>query len=156
MSQRTLILLKPDCMERRLAGTVLARFERKGFRIVGMKLMQVTPEIAAKHYAEHVSKPFYPNLLAYISSDPVVAVCLEGRDVVAVVRKMVGVTKGYLAEPGTIRGDFSISGQKNLIHASDSPESAEREVGIFFRPEELIAWKTSDADFLLSKSEQAE
>ncbi|MBQ2822651.1 MAG: nucleoside-diphosphate kinase [Thermoguttaceae bacterium] len=156
MSQRTLVLLKPDCLERRLAGTILARFERKGFRIVGMKLMSVTPEIAAQHYAEHVSKPFYPNLLKYITSDPVVAVCLEGRDVVSVVRKMVGVTKGYLAEPGTIRGDFSISGQKNLVHASDSPESAERETAIFFKPEELVTWKTSDSDYLLSESEKTE
>ena len=156
MSQRTLVLLKPDCLERRLAGTILARFERKGFRIVGMKLMSVTPEIAAQHYAEHVSKPFYPNLLKYITSDPVVAVCLEGRDVVSVVRKMVGVTKGYLAEPGTIRGDFSISGQKNLVHASDSPESAERETAIFFKPEELVTWKSSDSDYLLSESEKTE
>jgi len=156
MKQRTLILLKPDCMERRLAGTVLARFEQKGFRIVGMKLMQVTPEIASKHYAEHVEKPFFPNLLGYITSDPVTAICLEGRDVVNVVRKMVGTTKGYLAEPGTIRGDFSISGQKNLVHASDSPESAEREIAIFFRPEELVEWKSCDAAFLLSESERAE
>lgn len=156
MSQRTLILLKPDCMERRLAGTILARFERKGFRIAGMKLMQVTPALAARHYAEHVEKPFYPNLLKYITSDPVTAICLEGRDVVAVVRKMVGATKGYLAEPGTIRGDFSISGQKNLIHASDSPESAEREIAIFFKPKELLTWKTSDENLLLSDSEQAE
>lgn len=156
MSQRTLVLLKPDCLERRLAGTVLARFERKGFRIIGMKLTSVTPEIAARHYAEHVLKPFYPNLLKYITSDPIVAICLEGREVVSVVRKMVGSTKGHLAEPGTIRGDFSISGQKNLVHASDSLESAEREIAIFFSPEELVAWKTSDSDYLLSESEQAE
>lgn len=156
MNQRTLVLLKPDCMERRLAGTILARFEQKGLRIIGLKLLQVTPELAANHYAEHVSKPFYPNLLEYITSDPVTAICLEGRDAVSIVRKMVGVTKGYLAEPGTIRGDYSISGQKNLVHASDSPESAEREVAIFFKPEELIAWKTSDVSFLLSHSEQAE
>ncbi|MDO4630541.1 MAG: nucleoside-diphosphate kinase [Planctomycetia bacterium] len=156
MTERTLILLKPDCMERRLAGAILSRFEQKGFRIVGMKLMQATPEIAAQHYAEHVEKSFYPNLLAYITSDPVTAICLEGRDVVSVVRKMVGATKGYLAEPGTIRGDFSISGQKNLVHASDSPESATREIAIFFRPEELVSWKTSDVQIFLSPSEIAE
>ncbi len=156
MSQRTLVLLKPDCLERRLAGTVLSRFERKGFRIIGMKLTSVTPEIAARHYAEHVSKPFYPNLLKYITSDPIVAICLEGREVVSVVRKMVGATKGHLAEPGTIRGDFSISGQKNLVHASDSPESAEREIAIFFSPEELVEWKTNDSDYLLSESEKAD
>lgn len=143
-------------MERRLAGTVLARFEQKGFQIVGMKLMQVTPELAAKHYAEHVEKPFYPGLLAYITSDPIVAVCLEGREVVATVRKMVGATKGWLAEPGTIRGDFSLSGQKNLIHASDSLASAEREIAIFFKPKELIQWKTSDAQYRLSPSEMEE
>ncbi len=156
MTERTLILLKPDCMERRLAGTILSRFERKGFRIVGLKLMQVTPEIAAQHYAEHIEKPFYPALLAFITSDPVTAICLEGRDVVSVVRKMVGATKGYLAEPGTIRGDFSISGQKNLVHASDSLESAKREIAIFFRPEELVSWKTCDAQMLLSPAEIAE
>lgn len=154
--ERTLILLKPDCMERRLAGTVLARFEQKGFQIVGMKLMQVTPELAAKHYAEHVEKPFYPALLAYITSDPIVAICLEGREVVATVRKMVGATKGWLAEPGTIRGDFSLSGQKNLIHASDSLKSAKREIAIFFKPKELIPWKTSDAQYRLSPSEMEE
>ncbi len=156
MIQRTLILFKPDCMERRLAGTLLSRFERKGFRIMGMKLMQVTPQIAAKHYAEHVEKSFYPKLLEYITSDPVTAICLEGRDAVSVVRKMVGVTKGFLAEPGTIRGDFSVSGQKNLIHASDSPESAEREIAIFFTAKELVTWKTNDSDLFLSKEEQGE
>jgi len=143
-------------MERRLAGTVLARFEQKGFRIVGMKLMQVTPELAARHYAEHVEKPFYPALLEYITSDPIVAICLEGREVVATVRKMVGATKGWLAEPGTIRGDYSLSGQKNLIHASDSLQSAEREIEIFFRPTELLTWKTSDAQYRLSPSEMEE
>ncbi|MDO4573728.1 MAG: nucleoside-diphosphate kinase [Planctomycetia bacterium] len=152
--QRTLVLLKPDCLERRLVGTVLARLERKGFQIVAMKLLQVTEELASRHYAEHLEKPFYPQLLAYITSDPVLAMVLEGREVIATVRKLVGATNGILAEPGTIRGDFSTSGQRNLVHASDSAASAEREIGIFFRPEEILTWKTDDSSLYLAEHEK--
>ncbi|MDO4570699.1 MAG: nucleoside-diphosphate kinase [Planctomycetia bacterium] len=146
MNERTLILFKPDCMVRRLSGRILSRFEEKGFRLVAMKLLNVTPELAARHYAEHVEKPFYPHLVEYITSAPVLAAVLEGRDVVATVRKMVGGTKGWLAEPGTIRGDFSISGQKNLIHASDSVESAKREIKIFFKPKDIVEWSDDACD----------
>ena len=132
MIQRTLILLKPDAVERKLVGELLARFERKGLVITAMKLMQITPELAKRHYAEHVSKPFYPSLEEYITSGPVVAAILEGPDVISVVRLMVGPTNGLVAPAGTIRGDFSLSNQQNLVHASDSSKSAEREINIFF------------------------
>jgi len=130
--EQTLVLLKPDAVERRLVGEILGRFERKGLTITAMKLIQITPELAKRHYVEHVSKPFYPGLEAYITSGPVVAAILEGPEVVSVVRLMVGPTNGLVAPAGTIRGDFSLSNQQNLVHASDSPESAEREINIFF------------------------
>jgi len=132
MTQQTLILLKPDAVERRLVGEILGRFERKGLTLTAMKLMQITPELAKRHYAEHVSKPFYPPLEAYITSGPVVAAVLEGPEAVKVVRTMVGPTNGIDAPAGTIRGDFSLSPQQNLVHASDSPESAKREIELFF------------------------
>ena len=153
MIQHTLVLLKPDCLERRLAGKILARFEQKGLRLVAMKLMQVTEELAARHYAEHTEKPFYPALREYITSNPVVAMVLEGRDAITVVRTMVGATKGWLATPGTIRGDFSLSGQRNLVHASDSEESAAREISIFFQSSEIVTWKSDDTPTLLAKEE---
>ena len=132
MTQQTFILLKPDAVERRLVGEILGRFERKGLTLTAMKLMQITAELAKRHYAEHVSKPFYPGLEAYITSGPVVVAILEGPEAVKVVRTMVGPTNGIDAPAGTIRGDFSLSPQQNLVHASDSPESAEREIELFF------------------------
>ena len=130
--QQTLILLKPDAVERRLVGEILGRFERKGLTLTAMKLMPITPELAKRHYAEHVSKPFYPALEVYITSGPIVAAILEGPEAVKVVRTMVGPTNGIDAPAGTIRGDFSLSPQQNLVHASDSPESAKREIELFF------------------------
>jgi nucleoside-diphosphate kinase len=135
---RTLVLLKPDCVRRRLIGRVLTRFEDKGLNIVAMKLMRVTPELAKRHYAEHVHKNWYPELEAFITGGPIVAMAVEGPEVIRVIRDMVGVTNGLKATPGTIRGDFSSEQQMNLVHASDSPESAARELAIFFRPEELV------------------
>jgi len=136
--ERTLVLLKPDCVERRLMGRVLTRFEDKGLNIIAMKLMRVTPELAKRHYAEHVHKDWYPALEAFITSGPIVAMIVEGPEVIRVVRDMVGVTNGLKATPGTIRGDFSSSQQMNLVHASDSPDSAQREMGIFFSSAEII------------------
>ena len=130
--ERTLILLKPDTVERQLVGAILSRFEQKGLKIVAMRMLQFTPELARRHYADHVEKPFYPNLETYITSSPVVAAILEGTEAIAVVRRMIGPTSGIEAPAGTIRGDYSLSGQLNLVHASDSPEAAEREIGIFF------------------------
>ncbi|MEZ6072157.1 MAG: nucleoside-diphosphate kinase [Pirellulales bacterium] len=135
--QRTLILLKPDCVERRLIGRVLSRFEDKGFSIAAMKLMRITPELAKQHYAEHVKKPFYPGLEAFITGAPVVAAVIEGLEAIGVVREMLGATSGLKAAPGTIRGDFSSSRQMNLVHASDGPEAAEREIALYFEPNEL-------------------
>ncbi|MDR3183594.1 MAG: nucleoside-diphosphate kinase [Planctomycetaceae bacterium] len=130
--EQTLILLKPDAVERQLVGAVLRRFENKGLRIKAMKLLSITPELAQQHYAEHLQKPFYPQLKEYITSGPVVAAVLEGPEVIAVVRRMVGVTNGLEAAAGTIRGDYSLSSQRNLVHASDSPEAAKREIPLFF------------------------
>ena len=130
--EQTLILLKPDAVERRLVGEILSRFERKGLTIAAMKLIQITPELAKQHYAEHVSKPFYLGLEQYITSGPVVAAILEGPEAIKVVRTLVGPTNGIDAPPGTVRGDFSLSAQQNLVHASDKPESAKREIELFF------------------------
>ena len=137
--ERTLILLKPDCVQRRLAGRILARFEDKGLNIVAMKLMRITPELAKKHYAEHVSKGWYPTLEQFITGGPVVAAIVEGLEVIRVVREMLGATSGLKAAPGTIRGDFSSSRQMNLVHASDGPEAAAREIELYFKPEEIIS-----------------
>lgn len=140
--QRTLILLKPDAVERRLCGRLLTRFEEKGLKIVGLKLLRVTQELSRQHYAEHVTKPFYPLLEQFITSGPVVALVAEGPSAVSVVRSMMGSTNGRESAPGTIRGDFGLSRQMNLVHGSDSPEAAAREIGIYFRPEELVEYAT--------------
>lgn len=136
--ERTLILLKPDCVERRLIGRIISRFEDKGFNIVAMRLMQVTPALSKQHYAEHVSKPFYPNLEQFITGGPIVALILEGLEVIRVVREMLGATSGLKAAPGTIRGDFSSSRQMNLVHASDGPEAAQREIALYFGKDQII------------------
>ncbi|MCP4890528.1 MAG: nucleoside-diphosphate kinase [Rubripirellula sp.] len=135
--QRTLVLLKPDCVQRRLMGTVISRFEDKGLNIVAMKMLQVTPELSRAHYAEHVDKPFYPSLEAFITAAPVVAMVVEGLEVISVVRDMLGATSGLKAAAGTIRGDYSSSRQMNLVHASDSEASAQRELDLYFEPSEL-------------------
>ena len=138
--QRTLVLLKPDCVQRRMMGRVLSRVEDKGFNIIAMKMLQVTPELARQHYAEHVSKPFYPGLEQFITASPILALVVEGLEAITVSRAMLGATNGLKAEPGTIRGDFSSSRQMNLVHASDGPEAAEREIALYFRPEELFSY----------------
>jgi nucleoside-diphosphate kinase len=139
--ERTLILLKPDGLQRGLAGRILARFEDKGLRIAGLKVMRITPDLAARHYAPHKEKPFYAGLVRYMTSAPVLAAVLEGYKAVEVLRKLMGATFGWKAEPGTIRGDFSSSTGYNLIHGSDSAEAAAREIALFFRPEEIVAYE---------------
>jgi nucleoside-diphosphate kinase len=136
--ERTLVLVKPDGMQRGLAGEIIHRLERRGLRIVGMKLMQVTRELAERHYGEHVGKPFYEGLVGYITACPIVALCLEGTDAVETVRNTMGKTNPRDAAPGTIRGDFGLEIGRNLIHGSDSLESAAREVGLFFNENELL------------------
>ncbi len=137
MLERSLVLLKPDCVERRLMGQIIARFEAKGLNIVGAKMLRVTPELSKQHYAEHVSKPFYKSLEDFITSAPIMALAIEGLDAIRVIRDMLGATNGLKAAPGTIRGDFSSSRQMNLVHASDSPESAARELSLYFKKEEI-------------------
>ena len=139
--ERTLVLIKPDGVQRGLVGPILSRFEARGLKIIGMKLMQVPTELAAKHYAEHEGKGFYPGLLEYITSGPVLAMVLEGPHAVGAVRKTVGATRAYEAAAGTIRGDFAIETGRNLVHASDEePGSAPREVALWFSDSELYSW----------------
>ncbi len=137
MAERTLIFVKPDGVKRGLVGEIIGRFERKGLRLVGLKMLTVTPELARKHYDEHVEKPFYPELEQFILSGPVAAIVLEGDDVVTLTRAMMGKTKHTEAAPGTIRGDFAFSTTENLVHGSDSPERAAIEIANFFKDEEL-------------------
>lgn len=132
MLQRSLVLLKPDCVERRLIGEIISRFEAKGLNIVAMKMLRVTPELSKQHYAEHIAKPFYQSLEDFITSAPIVALAVEGLDVIRLIRDMLGATNGLNASPGTIRGDYSSSRQMNLVHASDSSESAARELKLYF------------------------
>lgn len=145
--QRTLILLKPDCVQRGLCAELLGRFERKGLRLVGMKLLTATRDLAERHYAEHAAKPFFPGLLAFITSAPLVALALEGDEAVAVARSLIGSTDGRKAAPGTIRGDFGLSGSNNLVHGSDSPDSAARELAIWF-PEGLAHYRRADTGWV--------
>jgi nucleoside-diphosphate kinase len=146
--QTTLVLLKPDCLQRRLAGAILQRFEQKGLRLAGLKLVQPTRELAEKHYAVHKGKPFYDSLLKFLTSGPTVAVALEGREAVAVVRGMMGATDGAKSPPGTIRGDYALSVQNNLIHGSDSAENAAAEVALWFKPDELVSYSPVDATWV--------
>ena len=136
--ERTLVLLKPSTIERALVGEIVNRFEKKGLRIVGMKMMQLDDKILAEHYSHLVDKPFFGILKASMMRTPVVAMCLEGVDAIAVVRTITGSTNGRNADPGTIRGDYCMSNQQNIVHASDSPESAQAELKRFFCPEEIF------------------
>lgn len=138
--ERSLVLLKPDCVQRRLVGNIISRFEEKAINIIAMKLIQVTPELAKQHYAEHVEKPFYPGLEAFITGAPVVAMVVEGLEVIRVVRDMLGATNGLKAAAGTIRGDFSSSRQMNLVHASDGPEASAREIALYFSDAEICEY----------------
>ena len=135
--ERTLFLIKPDAVERGLIGEIVARFERRGFRIRGMKLVRVTEQQAAEHYVEHVGKPFYPELVEFITSGPVVAMANEGLGAVATVRSMMGATNPLDSAPGTIRGDYALDLGRNVVHGSDAPASAARELAIFFTDGEL-------------------
>lgn len=138
--ERTLILVKPDAMQRGLAGEIIARLERRGLRIVGLRLLQVDDAMAKRHYAEHDGKPFFAGLVEYITSSPIVAAVFEGTNAVAAARQTMGVTRPTEAAPGTIRGDFGLEVGRNLVHGSDSPESAEREIGIFFEGQPIATW----------------
>ena len=151
--ERTLVLLKPDCLQRRLMGQIIGRFEDKGFDIVAMKMMHVTPDLAQQHYAEHVDKPFYPGLEQFITGAPVVAMVIQGLEAIRVVREMLGATSGLKAAPGTIRGDYSSSRQMNLVHASDGPDAARREMELYFTAEELCDYDSCLKPWLLASDE---
>jgi nucleoside-diphosphate kinase len=146
--QRTLILLKPDAVQRRLVGTLIQRFEQKGLRLVGMKMVQASRDLAEKHYAVHKGKPFYDSLLQFLTAGPTVALVWEGREAVAVARTLMGVTDGTKAPPATIRGDFALSLQNNLVHGSDSVDNAAMEIGLWFKPEELVGYAVCDAAWI--------
>jgi nucleoside-diphosphate kinase len=135
--ERTLVLIKPDALERRLAGRILDRFEQRGLTIRGAKLLQVDPELAGRHYAEHREKPFFGELVDFITASPTLALVLEGEAAIEVVRTTIGATNPVDAAPGTIRGDYALAMPDNLVHGSDSPESAEREIGLWFSDDEL-------------------
>jgi len=151
--QRTLILLKPDCVQRRLMGEVISRFEKKGLNFVAMKLIQITPELAKQHYAEHVEEAWYPTLEEFITGGPVLAGVLEGLEAIRVVRDMLGATSGLKAAPGTIRGDFSSSRQMNLVHGSDGEEAAQREIGLYFKDDEIVDNTPTIASWLRASDE---
>jgi nucleoside-diphosphate kinase len=139
--ERTLVIVKPDAVQRGLVGPILSRLEARGLKIVGLKLVQVSQGLAARHYAEHEGKPFYPGLLKYITSAPVIVACVEGTAAVQMVRNTVGATNPLNAAPGTIRGDFALDIGRNLIHASDAPATADRELALWFNEGELVSYE---------------
>ncbi|HSO58204.1 MAG TPA: nucleoside-diphosphate kinase [Paenisporosarcina sp.] len=138
--ERTFLMVKPDGVQRNLIGEIVGRFEKKGFQLVGSKLMQITPELAAEHYGEHKERPFFGELVDFITSGPVFAMVWEGENVISVGRLMTGATNPKESAPGTIRGDFAVTVGKNIIHGSDSSDSAVREIGLFFKEEELVSY----------------
>jgi nucleoside-diphosphate kinase len=138
--ERTLVLIKPDGVRRGLVGEILSRLERKGLKILAAKTLRVTPELAQRHYAEHEGKPFYPALIQHITSGPVVVLALEGRSAIPVVRLLTGATNPQTAAPGTVRGDLALGLTPNLVHASDSPDAAARELALYFTPEEYLSY----------------
>lgn len=146
--ERTLILVKPDGVQRHLVGRILGRFEEKGLRIAALKLVRVSRELAEIHYGAHKARPFYPSLMKFVTSGPTVAMVLEGLKAIEICRKMMGATFGSKAEPGTIRGDFGISNSFNLVHGSDSPEAARREIELFFKPDEIHSYTFGDEDWI--------
>jgi len=151
--ERSLLLIKPDAVHRGLIGEILARFERKGFKIVGMKMLKITKELSKEHYAHLTAKPFYPDLEKFMTSDPIVAVVIEGKEAVEVTRLIVGPTNASKAQGGTVRGDFSNSTSRNVIHASDSKETAEKEIHRFFKPHELFEYSLAVSTFLTAPDE---
>jgi nucleoside-diphosphate kinase len=145
---RTFVMVKPDGVQRGLVGDIVARFERRGLKIAAMKMLVVSDELAKKHYAEHAAKPFFPNLVGFIRSGPTVAMVVEGKDVVPIVRSMVGATNPANSSPGTIRGDFALDMGRNVIHASDSPDSAKREISLYFNNSEIATYERIDEQWL--------
>lgn len=139
--ERTLVIIKPDAVQRGLVGEIIARLERRGLKIVGLKMMQITQDLAARHYAVHQGKPFYKGLIQYITSSPVVVMALEGKQAIEVVRNTMGATNPTAAAPGTIRADWAVEIGRNLVHGSDGPETAAFELGLFFPEDEVLSWE---------------
>ena len=155
MLERTLVLLKPDAVQRGLIGRILARFEDKGLKIAGLKLRQFPKKLVEQHYAAHKERPFYPKLVAFMTSGPVVAIALEGKDAIEVTRKLIGKTNSRQAEPGTIRGDLGMSFSNNLVHGSDGPEAAQSELALFFADAgELVEWTPATLPWVYSVEEE--
>jgi nucleoside-diphosphate kinase len=146
--ERTFIAIKPDGVQRQIIGEIIRRFESKGFTLVGLKIMQVSRELAEQHYAVHKERPFFPGLVNFIISAPLVAMVWEGEGVIASARKLIGATNPLTAEPGTIRGDFGVSVGRNLIHGSDAPETAAEEIKLWFKDEELVSWQPASTPWL--------
>ena len=153
MTERTLIIIKPDGIQRHLAGEIIGRLEKKGFKLVAAKFIQLSEELACQLYAVHKGKPFFTNLVRYLSSMPVFVMVWDAEGIINMARKMMGATFGYDAEPGTIRGDFSSSRGYNLIHGSDSIESAKREIELLFGPDETFDYELTDANWLYGKND---
>ena len=151
--EKTLVLLKPDALQRNFLGQVISRFENKGLKIIGLKMIQMG-DLVNDHYSQYINKPFFKGIKDFMTSSPVVAIVLEGLEVIKIVRTLTGPTSGREAAPGTIRGDFSISIQANLVHASDSPETAEKEIWRFFNADEIFDYKKSDFDVLYAEDEK--
>lgn len=147
-TERTLVLVKPDGVQRRLVGEVISRFEHRGLHLVALKLLQIDRDLAERHYAEHVGKPFFAGLVDFITSAPVVAMVWEGDDAVAQVRSMMGATNPSAAAPGSIRGDLAVTIGNNIVHGSDSPGRGAEEVALFFQPSELIEWQGTDTTWV--------
>ena len=151
--ERTFILLKPDCVQRRLMGQVITRMEAKGLNFVAMKMLRITPELAKQHYEEHVEKDWYPALERFITGGPVVAAVVEGLEAIRVVREMLGATSGLQAAPGTIRGDFSSSQQMNLVHGADSTKAAQREIALYFTEDDICDFEPTISPWLRAANE---
>jgi len=141
--ERTFLAIKPDGVQRGLVGNIIARFESKGFKLVALKMVKVSQELAEKHYGEHKERPFFPGLVQFITSDPLVAMVWEGKGVIAAARKIIGATNPLNADNGTIRGEFGIDVGRNIIHGSDAQDTADREISLWFTSEEIISWQPS-------------
>jgi len=148
MSERSFVMLKPDAVLRRLMGTVLTRFEKRGLKIVAAKMMEISEDLAKEHYGEHKDKPFFNDLVGYITSAPVLAMVIEGDECISLIRKMVGATNPKEADLGTIRGDYALETGRNIIHASDSPQSAKREIALFFEDSEICEYTLPDESLI--------
>lgn len=144
MIQKSFVMMKPDAVSRRLMGKILSRFEEKGLQVIAVKLMQIDEDLAKTHYGEHADKPFFDDLVSYITSSPSLAMVIKGEEAITTIRKMVGATNPLEADLGTIRGDFAMDTGRNIIHASDSPESAEREINLFFNEDEICDYSIVD------------